>query len=192
MELAPRHRGGPYKPAGESPGAVDRVVRVFSWEVGGSLASIAGVPVTTKSVGWCRVWNASLGVKVFASVVQLVAQTTRLVLPHPPATTRLSTDVSDRHMLDSHPVDPCRTPALTLDIPRPLPITVTLLCSPAIVFPTDVPDTSGPSYEMASLADPVTDPSVTATLVLPPRPIPPLHCTVVSDIHALISHDVLP
>ena len=118
--------------------------------------------------------------------------TTRLVLPLPPAAPRLSTDVSDRHMLDSHPVDPCRTPALVLDTPRPLPITVTLLCSPAIVFPTDVPDTSGPSYEIASLADPVTDPSVTATLVLPPRPIPPLHCTVVSDIHALISHPVIP
>ena len=62
----------------------------------------------------------------------------------------------------------------------------------AMTFPTDVPDTSGPSYEMASLADPVTDPSVTATLVLPPRPTPPLHCTVVSDIHALISHPVIP
>ena len=118
--------------------------------------------------------------------------TTRLVRPHPPVAPRLSIAVSDLQTLDSHPVDPCRAAPLALDTPSLLPIAVTLLCSPAIVFVIDVPDAFGPSYEMAWLADPVTDPSVTATLVLPPLPMPPLHCTLVSDTHALISHPVTP
>ena len=100
--------------------------------------------------------------------------------------------MSEYHTLDSHPVDPCRTPLLTLHSPSPAPSTVTLLCFVDMRFRTDAADTTTPSYETVSLQDPVVLPSVSVTRTLPPVPTALVHANDVSDTHALASHPVTP
>jgi hypothetical protein len=101
-------------------------------------------------------------------------------------------DVSEYHTLDSHPVDPCRTPLLTLHSPSPAPSTVTLLCFVDMRFRTDAADTTAPWYDTVSLQNPVVLPNVSVIRTLPPVPTALLHDNDVSDTNALASHPVNP
>ena len=79
-----------------------------------------------------------------------------------------------------------------LPTPSPAPATVTLLRSSDMKFPTDAPDSSGPSYDVESLQDPAMLPSVRIALTLICCPAALLHCSDVSDTHKLSSHPVTP
>jgi len=107
---------------------------------------------------------------------------------------KLRSDVSERHKLDWHAVDPCRSDIapLGLMIPSPLPTAVTVLLSAANIFRTECPVTSTPSYDKVSLFDPMVQPSVIVTRAVVPLPTAALHCIIVSDIQVLISHPVSP
>ena len=109
-----------------------------------------------------------------------------------PAATLHTRDVSDSHVLTSHPVPPVRKLPLTPAAPKLAQVTVRFMLPVPAAFPAPADFTTGPSADKASVMLPPCWPAVTDTRLLPLTPDPAITTTAVSDTQELLSHPDTP
>jgi hypothetical protein len=111
-------------------------------------------------------------------------------LPLVTSPTKLTTQVSDTHLVTSAAVPDPRIAAVYIARPIPIPNTVTS-CDPVpAALDGTSPLRAGRSCDKPSLTLPNSNPAETETRRLDTPPSPPWHRTDVSDSHALRSQDV--
>lgn len=101
---------------------------------------------------------------------------------------RHRTELSDAHSVASHPVPPCRCPALRSASPNIPPCNVTRAEPVAAPFPLALPLAMLPSKEWVAVMLPALPPTVSLALKLSLTPAATRDIVVVSDAHAVRSH----
>ena len=102
------------------------------------------------------------------------------------------TEVSDFHLVPSHPVCPSRPIAVKAPIPSPDPCTVTDDDPVAAVLLRLVVLSMPQSMDNAMLTDPACPPAVNTAVFVPRAPKFAMHRAEVSDSHFVPSHPVCP
>ena len=113
-------------------------------------------------------------------------------LPRPSCSTRHRVDVSDIHVVRSHPVCPPRAPPVAPLSPSPAPCTVRLADPVPAALAWRIPLPAPTPEENASLLLPTLLPSDTVSRRLPSPATPARHVTDVPDTHPLCSIAVHP
>ncbi len=108
-----------------------------------------------------------------------------------PEDPRLTTELSDLHVVASQAVRPTRAFDEESYLPTAAPCTVNDTDPSDATFICAWSET-GDVYEAASVRLPTTTPAVTSNLSVLPIPIPHRHRTVVDDIQSVASHSVPP
>ena len=102
----------------------------------------------------------------------------------------LRADVSDSHVVLSHPVSPADIAGQYEARPILAPRTVTLADPVAALLARVATLSIGPSIDSISVPLPTRIPAVTSTRPVPLSPCPALHCIDVSDTHSVPSQPV--
>ena len=119
------------------------------------------------------------------------ALTDRTRLPSPPDPALHPTIDSDTHTVACAPLHPARPLALYLLVPKPIPLTDTLLPPVVPWFDPPIPDSTPPSYDPAPDTDPTSTPDDTTSRRLPSIPIATFPARLVSDDHAVACAPVI-